>query len=252
MRRIRTGWIIPTLALLAGSGLALAQAGPDQFGVQCCQVLQIPAAAFTPRSSTVQYEYLAPGYLYLTALGTQAANQLWAPVFLPTGARVQELGISYYDAESAHDITATLRGYTHGTPDTGGSPSAIAVVSAASSGCCGTGYASTPADHTIRNDAAHDPDAAQWVVTIDYPLASQDLGFKGVDIRWARQVSPSPGSPTFADVPPSDGAFAFVEALVASGVTAGCGGGNYCPDAPLTRRQMAVFLSKALGLYWPD
>ena len=28
--------------------------------------------------------------------------------------------------------------------------------------------------------------------------------------------------------------------------------GNYCPDAPLTRGQMAVFLSKALGLHWPE
>ena len=38
--------------------------------------------------------------------------------------------------------------------------------------------------------------------------------------------------------------------LAASGITAGCGGGNYCPDAPLTRGQMAVFLSRALGLHW--
>jgi hypothetical protein len=38
---------------------------------------------------------------------------------------------------------------------------------------------------------------------------------------------------------------------VASGITAGCGGGNYCPDAP-TRRQMAIFLAKALGLHWGD
>jgi hypothetical protein len=52
-------------------------------------------------------------------------------------------------------------------------------------------------------------------------------------------------------VPTNDSAFQFVEALVASGITVGCGGGNYCPDAPLTRRQMAVFLSKALGLHWP-
>jgi hypothetical protein len=37
---------------------------------------------------------------------------------------------------------------------------------------------------------------------------------------------------------------------VASGITAGCGGGNYCPDAPLTRGQMAVFLSKGLGLHF--
>lgn len=65
-------------------------------------------------------------------------------------------------------------------------------------------------------------------------------------------MSPPPATPTFNDVPVGDGAFQFVEALVASGVTAGCGGGNYCPDAPLTRRQMAVFLSKALGLHWPN
>ena len=40
-----------------------------------------------------------------------------------------------------------------------------------------------------------------------------------------------------------------VEALVASGIAAGWGGGNYCPDAPLTRGQMAVLLSKGLGLH---
>jgi hypothetical protein len=36
--------------------------------------------------------------------------------------------------------------------------------------------------------------------------------------------------------------------LAASGITGGCGGGNFCPDNPVTRRQMAIFLSKALGL----
>jgi len=29
-------------------------------------------------------------------------------------------------------------------------------------------------------------------------------------------------------------------------VTAGCGGGLYCPDNPVTREQMAVFLLKSL------
>jgi len=52
-------------------------------------------------------------------------------------------------------------------------------------------------------------------------------------------------------VPTSSPQFQFIEALYASGVTAGCGSGNYCPDAPLTRGQMAVFLAKALGLQWP-
>jgi hypothetical protein len=40
----------------------------------------------------------------------------------------------------------------------------------------------------------------------------------------------------------------WVERLAAEGVTAGCGGGNYCPAAPNTRGQMAVFLSKTFSL----
>ena len=36
----------------------------------------------------------------------------------------------------------------------------------------------------------------------------------------------------------------WIEQLAAEGITAGCGGGNYCPDASVTRQQMAVFLLK--------
>src|SRR4029077_18318223 len=76
--------------------------------------------------------------------------------------------------------------------------------------------------------------------------------FNDVAISFHRVVSPAPGSPTCNDVPLSDGGFQYIEALVASGITSGCGGGNYCPDANLTRRQMAVSLSKALGLHWSN
>jgi Metallo-peptidase family M12/S-layer homology domain len=50
---------------------------------------------------------------------------------------------------------------------------------------------------------------------------------------------------TFLDVPPSHPFFAFVETLVANGVTAGCGPAYYCPDSAVTRAQMAVFLLTA-------
>jgi hypothetical protein len=64
-------------------------------------------------------------------------------------------------------------------------------------------------------------------------------------------MSPAPATATFPnDVPTSHPFFRYVEALYASGITAGCGTG-YCPDNPVTRGQMAVFLTKALGLYWP-
>jgi hypothetical protein len=73
-----------------------------------------------------------------------------------------------------------------------------------------------------------------------------------VGFGYTLQVSPAPATPTFNDVPTSDPGFQYIEALVASGITAGCGGGNYCPDSFLTRRQMAVFIAKALGLDWPN
>jgi hypothetical protein len=72
-------------------------------------------------------------------------------------------------------------------------------------------------------------------------------------LLWKRQVSPAPAVATFNDVPTSHQFFQFIEALAASGITAGCSASPplYCPDFPLTRGQMAVFLAKALGLHWP-
>ena len=52
----------------------------------------------------------------------------------------------------------------------------------------------------------------------------------------------------FADVPCPSLFADWIEQLVAEGVTAGCGGGNYCPDSPNTRGQMAVFLDEAFLL----
>ena len=49
----------------------------------------------------------------------------------------------------------------------------------------------------------------------------------------------------FLDVPDSDNFHDYVEAIVRAGITAGCGGGNYCRNASVTRAQMAVFLLKA-------
>jgi hypothetical protein len=63
-------------------------------------------------------------------------------------------------------------------------------------------------------------------------------------------VSPAPATATFNDVPTTDGAFRFIEALAKSGITSGCQTSPplYCPDKQITRREMAVFLAVALGL----
>jgi len=48
----------------------------------------------------------------------------------------------------------------------------------------------------------------------------------------------------FPDVPCPSPFAGWVEQLAAEGITTGCGGGNYCPSASVTRAQMAVFLLK--------
>jgi len=67
------------------------------------------------------------------------------------------------------------------------------------------------------------------------------------------QVSPAPASATFADVPTNYWAFRHIEALYASGITAGCGTNPliFCPENYIRRSEMAVYLAKALGLYYP-
>jgi hypothetical protein len=53
---------------------------------------------------------------------------------------------------------------------------------------------------------------------------------------------------TFADVPVAHPLCGFVERLAADGITAGCTAGppaRFCPDDPVTRAQMAVFLVTA-------
>lgn len=64
------------------------------------------------------------------------------------------------------------------------------------------------------------------------------------------EVSAAPPVASFNDVPTNHPFFQFIEALKVSGITAGCQAAPplYCPDNPLTRGQMAVFLAKALGL----
>jgi len=81
---------------------------------------------------------------------------------------------------------------------------------------------------------------------------SHDEYFAWVEVQWHRTVSPPPATATFNDVPTTHPFFQFVEALKASGITGGCGVATYCPDSPLTRGQMAVFLAKALGLHWAN
>ena len=50
---------------------------------------------------------------------------------------------------------------------------------------------------------------------------------------------------TFADAPPSNQFYDFIETIARNDVTNGCGSGLYCPSNGVTRAQLAVFLLKS-------
>ena len=66
--------------------------------------------------------------------------------------------------------------------------------------------------------------------------------------KYGSGYSPPSPSGVFGDVPANYWAAAWIEQLAAEGITAGCGGGDYCPAEPVTRDQMAVFLVRTFGL----
>jgi len=55
-------------------------------------------------------------------------------------------------------------------------------------------------------------------------------------------------TPLFDDVPAGSPFCRWIEELARRGVVTGCGGGNYCPSAAVTREQMGVFITATFGL----
>ncbi|WP_456375910.1 Kelch repeat-containing protein [Thiolapillus sp.] len=61
--------------------------------------------------------------------------------------------------------------------------------------------------------------------------------------------TPPPATGTnFDDIPVSHWASGWIEQLASEGVTSGCDSSNYCPDAQVTRAEMAVFLVRTFNL----
>lgn len=57
--------------------------------------------------------------------------------------------------------------------------------------------------------------------------------------------------PRFLDVPCSSPFAPWVHEIANRGITAGCGGGNFCPGNVVLRDQMAVFVTQTFLLPTP-
>ena len=83
----------------------------------------------------------------------------------------------------------------------------------------------------------------------DAPVTRAQMAIFLLRAMYGADYTPAPTSGlTFADVSPTYWAVTWIEQLNNENITSGCGGGNFCPDAPVTRAQMPVFFGKAFNL----
>jgi hypothetical protein len=167
-----------------------------------------------------------------------------ALLHLPNGAVVHGLDFYYFDGHTVRNGLATLTTLNHF-----GVPTSEVVLQFAN-----TAAGNNSQFFTLQTPVVIDNTLRTYVVTFQVAdeAVTDFLALYKVRVNYRLQVSPAPGTATFADVPVGDPFHRFIEALNTAGITGGCGGGNYCPNAAVTRGQMAVFLSAALGLHWPN
>ena len=245
-------WTPALVAAWLGAG-AVARAQdrepdrPLRFGTAVASYVNVQATELAPDSSGVFFFAANNGALrYQTNL---AGYGLSAQVHLPGGALITYMELDYYDASPTGRVQAALLVCNWdgtGCVQVPGSCGATGTVCSDDAGTPNYAGVSVPIFPSVLVDNF----TKRYIVAVGNTTLDGTTAVSQVIIGYQLQVSPPPATATFADVPTDHPFFQYVEALAASGITGGCGGGNFCPNAPLTRGQMAVFLAKALGLQW--
>jgi hypothetical protein len=210
------------------------------------QVLIVQAEEFQGRQNFASGDLAWSTQFYYSSSASATPTRYFAPLQLPAGAVITNFqcfardsaanNATFFLWEDGHDVvTNTPLGATFAVLVTVGA----------------TGYQQPSTAVTPAKTVRYADGNLRNVYHVSADLAT-DTFLRECRITWRRSVSPAPVTATFSDVPVGDPIRPFVEALVAAGITSGCGSGLYCPGAAVTRGQMAVFLSVALGLHWPQ
>ena len=223
---------------------------PETYGTSQVSYVRIDASEMDPIATNTTYSGMNNFQLRFQTNVT--GYGLMAPVHLPGGAQITYVELDFYDDSPVGEVKAAL-GVCNFTGSScsyyiGDGQGCVDTVATVCSGNALTGgYSSKSADVSI-NGLFVDNYLNRYILVVGNSTNDGSTAISQVIIGYVLQVSPAPGGASFNDVPTSHPFFQYIQALYASGITGGCGDGNYCPDAPVTRGQMAVFLSKALGL----
>jgi hypothetical protein len=206
------------------------------FGTADRTFVRVPGIDFFPYDATGGY-----ARAFFTARYPVVDSTLVAALHLPAGSIVDFLQIDFCDIRDPQDIVLNMVECNQ----FGSVCNQVAIVNS---------FANPGCSSISTSDFNHQVDNVEHTLFLQATFQSvNDVGLilGGALVGYRLQVSPPPATATFNDVPTNHPFFQYIEALSASGITGGCGSGIYCPDAPLTRGQMAVFLAKGLGLHFP-
>jgi hypothetical protein len=220
---------------------------PDTYGSAQVSYYRIPSSEFTGLNLGDGFDnwqdryYSAPGTPKTFARYGNHPLKTWlaASPHLPSGAQITFIEIP--DCSSADGSVKMELWQCDFFGHCGTAP--VQTVSAAAG--CGSDAADVSSlGLTVDNNAN------EYVFKVSTTTDDGTDYFSGVVVGYVLHVSPAPVTATFTDVPTSDFAFQFIEAFSAAGITVGCNVSppQFCPDRNVTRREMAVFFAKALGL----
>ena len=246
-------FLCSTLAVGVVSGTALAQERtsvprPTTYGTTLGSFYRVGSTEFTPIDTSVTYNDSGNVGSTLSRYVTSCATlcELLAVPHLPSGALVTGAELDACDTNGSGSHLALIA-FTSSWDGTGGTN--IGQTTTTNIGGCGAFFIDlTSANFTVDNNNN------QLFFGAFFGALDNTNALSGVIVHYKLQVSPAPLTATFNDVPTSDFGFQFVEAFAAAGITVGCTSDPpftppvYCPDRNVTRREMAIFFAKALGL----
>jgi len=249
----------PPLSLedLDAETIRVMAADPELYGFgTTAEFSTISSFEFVSNNSASSIVYHGNGYRRMSNTGTVSYHKapVGAGTDIPLGALVGGVCVYVYDGVDDGEIKFNFARYELAV-NTSGSPDYENLGGTERTGLTWdngyTSLCSAPLHRiTTWDDVDSDGKSGRVAYTINLEIngGGAALRYGGASILWQRQVAAAPATASFNDVGTGHWAFRHVEALADSGISTGCGGGSFCPNANVTRAEMAIFLAKALGL----
>jgi len=215
---------------------AVSTSGSPAYGTTDYTITAIAGLGFTPGGSGIVYNTSGS----LARAVSAAGGQFFSALDIPAGAVIDFIGFNNLN---------------DGTPNV----MAVHLWSRSPDGVVTPLYSLDNTPHASwATDINPVPLGLLWqgnqgqtpILEMEIAPSSGTQYFASVEVWWKRSVSPAPATASFNDVPTDHPFFQFIEALKASGITGGCNTAPplYCPDTPVTRGQMAVFITRTFHL----